>query len=115
VTGALVLAGALTLLCVVGVALPYLREPSPESDLIAEPDGAGRRQLELAEVRDRALAALKELEFDHRTGKVSDEDYRALIGTLRRDAAEALRALDRGAEGSQAASAAAAGSAPAET
>ncbi len=46
------------------------------------------------EVRDRALAALKELELDHRTGKVSDEDYRALVGPLRREAAEALRALE---------------------
>ena len=44
--------------------------------------------------RDRALAALKELEFDHRTGKIDDIDYRALVGPLRRDAAAALRALD---------------------
>jgi len=50
----------------------------------------------LAEERDRALAALKELEFDHRTGKVSDEDYRAQVGPLRRRAAEVLRALDQG-------------------
>ena len=35
---------------------------------------------------------LKELEFDHRTGKVSDEDYRELVGPLRRRAADALRA-----------------------
>ena len=53
-----------------------------------------RRRLELAEARDRALGALKELELDHRTGKVSDEDYRALVGPLRREAAEALRALE---------------------
>jgi hypothetical protein len=45
------------------------------------------------EERDRALAALKELEFDHRTGKVSDEDYRELVGPLRREAAAALSAL----------------------
>ena len=48
----------------------------------------------LAEERDRALSALKELEFDHRTGKVSDNDYRELVGPLRRQAAEALRALE---------------------
>ena len=52
------------------------------------------RTLALAEERDRALAALKELEFDHRTGKVSDEDYRRLVGPLRAAAAEALRALE---------------------
>jgi hypothetical protein len=56
--------------------------------------------LELAEERDRALAALKELEFDHRTGKVSDEDYRELVGPLRRRAAAALRTLEPHAEGS---------------
>ena len=60
-----------------------------------------RRRLELAEERDRALAALKELELDHRTGKVSDADYRALVGPLRREAAEALRALEPRAEGAQ--------------
>jgi hypothetical protein len=57
-----------------------------------------RARLELVEERDRALAALKELEFDHRTKKVTDEDYRATVGPLRRRAAEALKALDRGAE-----------------
>jgi cytochrome c-type biogenesis protein CcmF len=53
---------------------------------------AGAAQLALLERRDRALAALKELEFDHRTGKISDSDYRSLLGPLRRDAAETLRA-----------------------
>jgi hypothetical protein len=51
-------------------------------------------RLALLEQRDRALAALKELEFDHRTGKISDADYRELVGPLRREAAAALRALD---------------------
>jgi hypothetical protein len=50
--------------------------------------------LELVEERDRALVALKEFEFDHRTGKVSDADYRELIGPLRRRAVDTLRALD---------------------
>ena len=27
---------------------------------------------------------LKELEFDHRTGKIGDDDYRELLGPLRR-------------------------------
>jgi hypothetical protein len=45
------------------------------------------------EERDRALAALRELEFDHRTGKVSDEDYRASHAALRRQAAVALTAV----------------------
>jgi hypothetical protein len=92
---ALLLAALLAIGCVLVVALPFLREPDPESDDLAELDDAERRRLELLETRDRALASLRELEFDHRTGTVSDEDYRALVGPLRRDAANALQGLER--------------------
>ena len=88
------LAAVLAIACVIAVALPFIREPEPESDRLDEPDEEERRRLELLEARDRSLAALKELEFEHRTGTISDEDYRALVGPLRREAAEALRALD---------------------
>jgi len=77
---------------VVLVALPFLREPVTDDDRLEAPD---EQRLQLDEERDRALAALKELEFDHRTGKLGDEDYRELVGPLRRDAARALRAIDR--------------------
>ena len=93
---ALVVGALLATACVAYVALPFLREPDPEEDRLAEPGALERRALELAEERDRALAALKELEFDHRTGKVSDEDYRSMVGELRRQAADALKALDAG-------------------
>ena len=95
-TIALVLAALLTVACVVVVALPYLRRGDPEGDTIDGPGDVAVRHFELAERRDRALAALKELEFDHRTGKVSNEDYRALVGPLRREVAEALRGLESG-------------------
>ena len=91
---ALLLGALLAAACVVLVALPYLREPVAERGALDGPGEAEQRQLELAEVRDRALGALKELEFDHRTGKVSDEDYRSLVGPLRREAADSLRALE---------------------
>jgi hypothetical protein len=97
-TLALVLGGVLAVLVVLAVARPFLREPAPASDALDEPGELERRRLTLAEERDRALAALKELEFDHRTGKVSDEDYRRKVGPLRRRAAEALRALEPRAE-----------------
>ncbi len=70
-----------------------LLDPEAKDDELDEPTAQERRRLELLERRDRALAALKELEFDHRSGKISDEDYRSLVGALRRQAAEALRAL----------------------
>ena len=89
-----VLGAALAVAVVLLVALPFLREPEPSSDRLDELDAADRRRLEAEESRDRALAALRELEADHRAGRVSDEDYRSVIGSVRRDAAEALRTLD---------------------
>jgi hypothetical protein len=76
---------------VVLVSLPFLRssagDPGPSTDL-------QDRRLMLIDERDRTLAALKELEFDHRTGKIDDADYRTLVGPLRRAAADVLQALD---------------------
>ena len=91
----LLIGALLTVACVVIVALPFLRRPDvADDDRLHEPDARELRRLEAAEERDRALAALKELEFDHRTGKVSDEDYREQVGPLRRRAADALRRVD---------------------
>jgi hypothetical protein len=96
---ALGLAAVLTVALVVFVARPFLHEPGGRRDRLEGPTPAERERLRLLEERDRALAALKELEFDHRTGKVSDHDYRELVGTLRRQAAAALRALEAGEAG----------------
>jgi len=94
VTVALVLAALVATAAVLVVAVPFLREPAPAEDTLREPKASGKRALALAEERDRALSALKELEFDHRTGKIADADYEASVGALRREAADAMRALD---------------------
>ena len=93
-TLALVIGAVVAVGCVLAVALPFLREPDARNDRLDDVGELEQRRLALAEDRDRARAALKELEFDHRTGKVSDVDYRALVGPLRRRAAESLRALE---------------------
>jgi hypothetical protein len=49
---------------------------------------------EALEERDRALSALRELEFDHRSGKIADDDYRSLVRSLRVRAADALKTVD---------------------
>jgi hypothetical protein len=90
----LVVGALIAVIAVVLVALPFLLHPDDADDRIDAPTAAEEERLELIEERDRALAALKELEFDHRTGKVDDADYRALVGPLRRAAANALQALD---------------------
>ena len=93
-TLAVLLAILLAVGAVAFVARPFLAEPEPEDDRINGLTPAEQERLRLLERRDRALAALKELEFDHRTGKVADADYEASVGRLRREAAEAMRALE---------------------
>jgi hypothetical protein len=91
---ALLVGALLAVASVVLVAAPFLREPVASDDRLLQPDAAQQRRLACAEERDRALDALRELEFDHRTGKVSDEDYRTQVGDLRQRAAAALRQAD---------------------
>jgi hypothetical protein len=92
VTG-LVLGALIAVAAVILVSLPFLLRSDEDFDAV---DEAAERRLELIDARDRALAALKEHEFDHRSGKIDDTDYRTLVGPLRRAAAEALQALDAG-------------------
>lgn len=88
----IMLAAAVALATLLYVARPFFGESELPTAAHADARSVGR--LELVEERDRALAALKELEFDHRAGKVSEVDYRELIGPLRKQAVETLRALD---------------------
>jgi hypothetical protein len=94
---ALILGALIAVVAVVIVAMPFLRPSEPGE--LGESTRESERRLELMEARDRALAALKELEFDHRAGKIDDRDYRSLVGPLRRAAAESLQELDRLREG----------------
>lgn len=50
---------------------------------------------ELEAARAAKYAEIREAELDHRTGKLSDDDYEAVDGALRSEAIEILRELDR--------------------
>jgi hypothetical protein len=58
-----------------------------EEETVAE-----RQRLEAA--RDAKYREIRELELDHRTGKLADEDFRALDRQLRAEAVAILRELD---------------------
>lgn len=61
--------------------------------------GRGAGQFTQGELRDekrRLLRAIKELEFDFGMGKLSQQDYDAVIGTYRLRAIEVMRALEGG-------------------
>jgi hypothetical protein len=59
--------------------------------------GAGSfTQAELRDEKRRLLRAIKELEFDHGMGKLSQADFDAVINTYRLRAIEVMRALEGG-------------------
>jgi type II secretory pathway pseudopilin PulG len=55
-------------------------------------ESAERAELEAA--RDAKYREIRDAELDHRTGKLSDADWRALDRTLRAEAVGILRRLD---------------------
>jgi hypothetical protein len=92
VIGALLLS-ALAVAAILFVAWPLIRPPSA-AEIVPEVDARQRRLAELREQRDAAYAALRELEIEQRTGKLTDDDYAASKAALRADAVEALRELE---------------------
>jgi hypothetical protein len=83
---------------VVFVSAPLRRGPET-SALPLEPRGGTTSELgELEAARDAKLRELRDAELDHRTGKLSDDDYAAVDATLRAEAIEILRALDEARE-----------------
>ena len=61
---------------------------------VAVDDEIEIERVSLAAARDAKYREIRELDLDHRTGKLSDEDFRALDRQLRGDAVEILRKLD---------------------
>lgn len=51
---------------------------------------------ELREEKARVLRAIKELEFDHDMGKLSDEDFKTVVDRYKLRAIEVMRKLDDG-------------------
>ena len=76
-----------------------LRRIHPSSEDL---DPATTNVAELEAAREAKYRELRDAELDHRTGKLSDEDYAELDATLRGEAIEILRALDREGETSEA-------------
>jgi hypothetical protein len=71
------------------VAVPLARERSVE---LSSPDA---QRLALLERRDAALQALQDLDLDHRSGKLTDEDAELERQTLREEALATLAELER--------------------
>ena len=86
----IVLAILITAAALLAVAYPILSKGSA-----AKPATSSQESLaELLGQRDAAMQALRELNFDRRMGKISDEDFAVFELNLKQHAAETLRALD---------------------
>jgi biopolymer transport protein ExbB/TolQ len=71
---------------VISAPLRAVRKPGQPEVVSPVPDLRAARVAKYAEIR--------EAELDHRTGKLSDEDYEAVDTALRAEAIEILRQLD---------------------
>jgi hypothetical protein len=82
-TGTVLALGALSV-----VLWPLLSTNDSLDDLSVKPSVAKKN------VEGTAVAALREIEFDKATGKLSDKDYESLRASYTRDALAELRAAD---------------------
>jgi hypothetical protein len=80
-------------LVVLAAAVFVISAPLRSTRLSAEPE-APSRVPELEAARAAKYAEIREAELDHRTGKLSDDDYEAVDGALRAEAIEILDQLD---------------------
>ena len=88
---------AVVLLVVVFVVTEPLRHRAaggyPNDD---EPsDGPPADVLQLEAARDAKYREIRDAELDHQTGKLADADWTAIDSTLRAEAIQILRELDR--------------------
>jgi hypothetical protein len=84
---------SLALLCVIGliIALPLFERRRPAVKPLT-------RQEALHQERSDIVRAIRELDFDHRTGKINDEDYQRVRADYVQRGAQILRELNEAGE-----------------
>jgi type II secretory pathway pseudopilin PulG len=82
----------LIVLAVLAVVVLVVSAPFRRAGRDEETEDAERAELEAA--RDAKYREIRDAELDHRTGKLSAADWRALDRGLRAEAVEILRRLD---------------------
>jgi hypothetical protein len=75
------------------VSQPF-RRVEPETAEV-EDTGKSTKVAELEAAREAKYREIRDAELDHRTGKLSDEDFRSVDSALRAEAISILQALDR--------------------
>ncbi|MCC6170188.1 MAG: zinc ribbon domain-containing protein [Caldilineaceae bacterium] len=83
-----IIAGAISAVAIFYVMRPLLA-PGPAAQVIEDD-----KLSELVGRKDAALKAIKDLEFDYRVGKLSEEDYQRLDQRLRRQAIALIQQVE---------------------
>ena len=86
---------ALIVIVVLGAVVLLVSAPLRSARRGEGLDPSAGRVRELEAAKEAKYREIRETEMDFRTGKLSDEDFRALDRQLRAEAIEILRALDR--------------------
>ena len=75
------------------VSAPFRRAQADGAE--AQDAGSPSEVAALEAAREAKYREIRDAELDHRTGKLSDEDYGAVDSALRAEAISILRSLDR--------------------
>ena len=88
----IIVAALMSIVAVLAVAYPVLAQVGEHGPATSSAEDTLE---ELLAERDAAFQALRDLNFDHQIGKITDEDFVVFEANLKACAADALRALDR--------------------
>jgi hypothetical protein len=80
----------LALLTILFVAYPLLKKPQRKLGFAANHQGE-----DLVARKHEIYAAVRDIDFDYRMGKLSEEDYNSLREQYKQEAVKVMQALDR--------------------
>jgi hypothetical protein len=83
----------LIVIVLLGVVVWLVSGPLRNAPAVEEAESARREDLEAA--KEAKYREIRDAELDYRTGKLSEEDWRALDRELRSEAMDLLRRLDQ--------------------
>jgi hypothetical protein len=84
--------GVLAIAALLGLVVWFVGAPLRHPSKAAEGETDAQRALETA--KEAKYAEIRDLELDYRTGKLSEDDFRAIDRQLRAEAVEILRQID---------------------
>lgn len=83
------------ILIAVGVLLFVFTPLFATKDTIDQTSQRENRRRQLREDSERVYEAIRELDFDHRMGKIEEEDYKDMRSRYQAQAVELMKALDQ--------------------